>query len=179
MTITNNSSKLEKLNNPKKCDKCLDYFDQHKCFRCQNTYCGCDGGSYYMVVGPSEYTCTPCFDKHEEKYSNSTAYKICHDGPLWIGGIVGVTVNVLCWGYFLLCGIQYLLETYSLIILLLGGSLLFYVIRKLVIYCKKDNELRKRQYEEFLKQQPNETASEHKHRINHDRWDREIWNSGI
>jgi len=175
----NSDGELVNKNSGDICDKCLDSFDAHRCFRCGVRYCGCDGGSYYMTIGPSEYTCTPCFDKHEERLKKSVGYRICHDGPLWIGGIFGTTMCIGGCRWLLISGIRTLFKTYSLLQIFFYGSILSFIIYKIGLFLYKDNERCKKNHEKFMKQGSNESDAEYRHRINHYRWIMEILHSGI
>ena len=178
-SVGSEDESVDELDNKKICDKCLDPFKAHKCFRCGVEYCGCDSGSYYMTAGPSEYTCTPCFDRHEQRLKKSVGYRICHNMPLWIGGIIVITINGWFYAWLLFIGIKTLFETYSLIEILFWGSILSFVIYKFGLFLHADHKRCKKNHEKFMKQRLNESDAKYRHRINHYRWNREIWDSGI
>ena len=167
------------LSEEKKCQKCLDYPNEHKCFRCGNTYCGCDEGSYYCLIGPSEYTCTPCYENHIKNYNTNLIYKICHNLPEWIGGIIFTMVI----GFVLFTFIKIIFETYAISQIIFCGVLIgiptVYIIRKIAKCCKKIDKYHVKKHREFRKKRPNESNAEYKHRINHARWEIEIMKSGL
>jgi hypothetical protein len=166
---------LEPEEKMKKCNKCLDFPDEHRCFRCGVSYCGCDQGSYYNTIGPSEYTCTPCYENHRKKYKSSILYHICHDFPLYIGGIV----MILIFGFILMYSIKFIFETYTLSKILFYSFIINMLVIIIVKFITKYNKESHRQHKEFMKQRKNESDAQYRFRINWARWNSEMLHSGL
>jgi hypothetical protein len=157
-----------------KCPDCLDPC-HHLCINCRQNFCGCDQGSYYMLIGPSEYSCQSC----RGGIPKLPVPRHCDIG-------VAIQCLIIIFIVFELIGSQ--IYNFNMdpdawapfgwwsvagLVICLGVGIYVKPI------CEENTRRTVQEFKSWAKRPPGETKAEHRHRLNHYRWDYEIMASGL
>lgn len=157
----------------KKCPKCLEYPETFTCFTCRQSYCGCDQGSYYMLIGPAAYNCRSCVGGITKiHFEGSGSFANFMGGMLFLGYVACVVTafsNIsFCTAIICSGGVGIILVRYFMV------NLSKWQENDEKAYTKAQHR-----FHETIKRNPDETKAQHRHRLNHIKWNQEISRSGL